>query len=134
MAERVVRGRNFMISVGIPFGPGALPVPSELIVLSNVSRVIMSASVRVESPRGSVTNWLGLSGCSYGGMGSSGGIMARVSPVSKCEWTAARTSVGEVTVVLSGQVILWRVEVARLWGRRPLLILKRRWEDLGLAS
>jgi hypothetical protein len=89
-AERVARGRNFMISLGIPSGPGALPVPSELSVSSNASRVVMSASVRVESPRGSMKNWSGVSGCSQGGIGSSGGV-ARVSSVSKCEWTAART-------------------------------------------
>jgi hypothetical protein len=53
-AERVARGRNVMISLRIPSGPEVLPVPSELIVLSNVSRVIMSASMKVESPRGSM--------------------------------------------------------------------------------
>jgi hypothetical protein len=31
-------------------------------------------------------------------------------------------------------VIIWRVEVALLRGRRPLLIFKRRWEDFGQAS
>jgi hypothetical protein len=92
-AERVARGRNFIISLGMPSGPGASPVPSELIVLSNVSRVIMSASVKVESPRASMKNRSGLSGCSHGGMGSSGGV-ARLSSVSKYEWTAARTAVG----------------------------------------
>jgi hypothetical protein len=97
-------------------------VPSELIVLSNVLRVIMSVIVRVESPRGSMTNWSGLPGCSHGGMGRPG-VVARASGVSKCEWTTARTSVGEVVVVLPGRVILWRVEVVRLWGRRPLSIL-----------
>jgi hypothetical protein len=51
-AERVARGRSFMISLGIPSGPGALPVSSEFIVLSNLSRVIMSARVREVSPRG----------------------------------------------------------------------------------
>jgi hypothetical protein len=29
-AERVAGGRNLMISLGIPSGPGALPVPREL--------------------------------------------------------------------------------------------------------
>jgi hypothetical protein len=82
----------------------------------------MSARVRVESPRGSMTNWSGLSGCSHGEMGRSGGV-ARVSSVSNCEWTPARTAVGEVTLVLSGRVILWRVEVVRLWGRRPLFFI-----------
>jgi hypothetical protein len=67
------------------------------------------------SPLGSMKNWSGLSGCSHGGVGSSGGV-ARVSSVSKCEWTAARTAGGKVTFVLSGRVILWRVEVVRLWG------------------
>jgi hypothetical protein len=102
-----------MTSLGIPYGPVALPVPSELIMLSNVSCVIMSASVNVESPPGLMKNWSGLSGCSHGGVGSSCGV-ARVSPVSKSEWTAARMAVGEVAIVLSGRVILWRVEVVRL--------------------
>jgi hypothetical protein len=110
-----------MISLGIPSGLGALPVPSELIVLANVSRVIMSASVRVESPRGSRTNRSGLAGCSHGGMESSGRV-ARVSSVSKSEWTAVKTAVGEVIVVLSGRVILWRFEDVQLRGRRPLFI------------
>jgi hypothetical protein len=90
----------------------------------------MSASVRVESPRGSMTNW---SGCSHGGVGSSGGV-ARVSSLSKCEWIAARTAVMEATVDLSGRVIVWRVEVLRLRGTRPLSIFKRLWEYFGLAS
>jgi hypothetical protein len=133
--KRSERGRNCMTSLGIPFGPGALPVPmpSEIIVLSNAYRVIMSASVRVKSPRGSMKNWSGFSGCSHDGIESSGGV-ARVSSVLKCEWTAARTAVEEVTIVLSGRVILWRVEVVRLWGRRRLLNFRRRWEDFGLAS
>jgi hypothetical protein len=42
--------------------------------------------------------------------------------------------VGEVAVVLSGRVILCRVEEARLGGRKPLLIFKWRWEDFGQAS
>jgi hypothetical protein len=67
-----------MISLGIPSGPGALHVPSEIIVSSNVSWVIMSASVRVGSPRGSMTIRSRLFGCSHGGMGSSVGV-ARVS-------------------------------------------------------
>jgi hypothetical protein len=46
-----------MISLGIPYGPGALPVPSEFIVLSDVSRVIMSAIVSRGFPRGSMKNW-----------------------------------------------------------------------------
>jgi hypothetical protein len=82
-----------MISIGIPSGPGALPVPSELIVSSNVSRVLMSASVRVGSPRGSMTKLPRLSECPHEGMGSSGGV-ARVSSVSKCECNAERTHVG----------------------------------------
>jgi hypothetical protein len=102
-----------MISLGITSGPGALPVPSELIVLPNLSRVNMSASVREVSPRGSMTKRSGLSGCSYGGTGSTAGV-ARLSSVSKCEWSAATTSVGEVAVDLSGRVVLCRVEVARL--------------------
>jgi hypothetical protein len=80
-AERVALRRNFMISLGIPSWPGGLPVPSGLTILSNVSRVIMSARVREGSPRGSMTNGLGLSGCSHGGMGSSGGV-ARVRSLS----------------------------------------------------
>jgi hypothetical protein len=40
--------------------------------------------------------------------------VARVSSVSKCEWTPARTAVGEVTVAVSGRVIVWRVEVVRM--------------------
>jgi hypothetical protein len=111
--------------LGIPSGPGALPVPSELIVLSNVSRVIMSARVREGSPRGSMVKLSKLSGSPYGGVGSTCGV-ARLSSASKCECTASRTSVGEVALVLSGLVILWRVEVALLGGRRPLLIFKRR--------
>jgi hypothetical protein len=99
MAERVARGRNFMISLGIPFAPGALPMPSELIVLSNVAMVIMSARVMEVSPRGSMTKRSGLSGCSHGGMGRTGGV-ARLSSASKYEWTALRTSVEEVTVAL----------------------------------
>ena len=86
-AERVAGGRNLIISLGIPSGPGALPVPSELRVLSNVSRVIMSASVSVGSPRGSMLKLSGLLGCSQGGIGRSGGV-ARVSSVVKWEWTA----------------------------------------------
>jgi hypothetical protein len=72
-AERVARGRNFMISLGIPSGPGALPVPREIIFLSNVTQVIMSARVREVSPRGSMAKRSGLSGCSHGGTGSTGG-------------------------------------------------------------
>jgi hypothetical protein len=45
-AERVASGRNLNISLGMLSGPGALPVPSELIVLSNVCRVIISARVK----------------------------------------------------------------------------------------
>jgi hypothetical protein len=45
--------------------------------------------------------------------------VARVSSLSKCDWTAAVDSWGGVTVVMSGRVILWRVEVALLLGRRP---------------
>jgi hypothetical protein len=53
-AERVASGKNLIISLGIPSGPGALPMPSELRVLLNVSRVIMSARVREGSPRDSM--------------------------------------------------------------------------------
>jgi hypothetical protein len=52
-------------------------------------------------------------------MGSSGGV-AQVSSLSKCEWAAAITSWGGSTFVVSRRVILWRVKVALLWGRRPL--------------
>jgi hypothetical protein len=41
----------------------------ELSVLSKVSRVIMSARVREESPRGSVVKLSGLSESSHGGGG-----------------------------------------------------------------
>jgi hypothetical protein len=44
------------------------------------------------------------------------------------------TSDGEVSVDLSGLVIRWRVEVALLGGRRPLLFFSSRCEDLGHAS
>jgi hypothetical protein len=54
-----------MISLGIPYGPGALPILSGLIVLSNVLRVVMSARVREESPRGSMRNGLGFLVCSH---------------------------------------------------------------------
>jgi hypothetical protein len=74
-----------------------------------------------------MTNGSGLSGCSHGGIGNSGGV-ARVSSLSKCEWTAAIImALGVAMVMVSGQVVLWRVEVALLWGRRSLLILRRRW-------
>jgi hypothetical protein len=102
-----------MISLGMPFGPGVLQVPSELTVLSNVSRVIMSAKVRKGSPRGSITNGSGLSGCSHGGMRSSGWV-TRVSSLSKCEWTSAITLWREATFVVPGRVILWRFEVTML--------------------
>jgi hypothetical protein len=121
-----LHGEGFFFSLGIPSGPGALPVPSELIVLSNVSRVMMSARVREVSRRGSMTNGSGLSVCSYRAMGSSGGV-AWVSSLSKCEWSAAIRSLGVAAVMVSGRVVLWRVEVALLRGRRPLLILRRRW-------
>jgi hypothetical protein len=118
----------------MPSGLGALPMPSsELSVLSSVSRVIMSVRVREGSPRGSMTNGSGFSGCSHGGLGSSSGV-ARVSSLSKCEWTAAITLWGEAISVVSGRVTLWRVEVALLWGRRPIYFLTRRWQDFGLAS
>jgi hypothetical protein len=35
--------------------------------------------------------------------------------------------VEEFASVLSGRVSLWRVKDVRLWGRRTLLIFKRRW-------
>jgi hypothetical protein len=60
--------------------------------------------------------------------------VGRVSSVAKCEWTASRIVVMEAAVVVSGRVVLWRGEVVRLWGRKPFLIFKRRWEDFGLAS
>jgi hypothetical protein len=104
-AERVALGRNFMISLGIPFESGALHLPSELTVISNVSRVIMSARVREGSPRGVTTKGLDLVGCPtpYGGMGSSGGV-AWVSSLSKFEWTAAITSQRESTMVVSARL------------------------------
>jgi hypothetical protein len=54
-------GRRSRVSLGIPSGPGALPVPRELRVLSKVWRVIMSARVREGSPRGSMVKLSGLS-------------------------------------------------------------------------
>jgi hypothetical protein len=72
----------------MPSWPGALLVKSELAVLSNVSRVIMSARVKEGSPRGSMTTRSGLSEFYHGGMGSSGGV-ALVSSLSKCDWSAA---------------------------------------------
>jgi hypothetical protein len=45
-AERVAGHKNLIFSLGMPSGQGALPRPRELRVLSNVSRVIMSARVR----------------------------------------------------------------------------------------
>jgi hypothetical protein len=81
-AERVAGGRSLMISLGIPSGLGALPVPSEVIVLSNVSRVIMSARVREGFPRGAMIKLSGLSGSSHGGTCSSGGV-ARLSSAAK---------------------------------------------------
>jgi hypothetical protein len=120
-AERVALGSNFVISLGMPSGPGALPVPSELTFLSNVSRAIMSARVREGSPRGSMTDGSRLPGCSHGGTRSSGGV-AGVSSLSKCEWAVALTSCGEATMAVSRRVILRRFEVALLWGRRPLFI------------
>jgi hypothetical protein len=68
--------------LGIQSGPGALLVPSELRVLSNVSLVIMSARVREGSPRGSMVKLWGWSGSYQGGMGSSCGV-ARLSSVAK---------------------------------------------------
>jgi hypothetical protein len=81
-AERVAGGKNLIISLGIPSGPGALHVPNELRLLSNVSRVIRSARVREGSPRGSVVKLSGLLGSSHGGMGRSCGV-ARLSSVAK---------------------------------------------------
>ena len=75
----------------------------------------MSARVREGSPRGSMIKLSGSSGSSHGGVGSTGEV-ARLSSASNCECTAFRTSEGEVALVLSGLVILWRVEVALLGG------------------
>ena len=44
------------------------------------------------------------------------------------------TAEGEDAVVLLGLVMRWRVVVAVVVGRSPLLIFKRRWEDFGEAS
>jgi hypothetical protein len=60
---------------------------------------------------------VGLSGSSHGGVGSAGGV-ARLSSASKCECTTSRTSEEEVALVLSGLVMLWRVEFALLGGER----------------
>jgi hypothetical protein len=57
-------------------------VPRELRVLSNVSRVIMSARVRDGSPRGWMVKLSGLFGSSHGGVGSSCGV-ARLSSVAR---------------------------------------------------
>jgi hypothetical protein len=109
-----------MISLGMPSGPGALPVPSELTVLSKVLRFVMSARVTEGSPRGAITNCLGLSGVSHGRRGRSGGV-ARASSLSKWVWTAVMTSLGESTIFASWRVIVCRAEVVLLSGMRPLL-------------
>jgi hypothetical protein len=53
------RGKELYDFVRDTVWAGALLVPRELIILSNVSRVIMPARVREESPRGSMANgWI----------------------------------------------------------------------------
>jgi hypothetical protein len=73
-AERVALCRNLMISLGMLSGPGAF----ECITSYH------AGEGEGGSPRGSMMYGSGLSGCSHGGMGSSGGV-ARVCSMSKCE-------------------------------------------------
>jgi hypothetical protein len=82
---------EFIISLGIRYGHGAFPVPRERTVLSNLSRVTMSVRVTVGSPRGVITNESGSSDLFHGGRGRLSGV-ARVSSLSKWEWTAAMTA------------------------------------------
>jgi hypothetical protein len=82
--EWVALGRDFMISLGIPSGLGALSVQREWTVLSKASLVTMAARVTEGSHVGVMTNGSGLLGCSHGGRGSSGGVVCVIS-LAKCE-------------------------------------------------
>ena len=79
-AERVAGGRNLIISLGIPSGPGALPVTSAFI--ERVAGYHVGEGER-GVPEGFDGKVVGVVWEFPWGMGSSCGVLARLSSVAK---------------------------------------------------
>jgi hypothetical protein len=128
-AEWVALGRNFIISLGMPSGPGAL-LCRDSGLFYRMCRVLSLARVTVGSPQGVIAKGSGLSVSSNGGMGRRGGSGEFIVEVGVDHGDNVvggvyyrRVGAGDLMYYSGGRVI---------FGRRPPFILRSRWRYSGL--